>query len=114
MTGAGGSGSLQSRFEDGLRFLTVALALQRDGRHPAAAVSAACDALQCFLSVLDAAAARHLPDPEGRVQRLRAQCVALLSPAQPAEEALRHALEAAGLARDEAARRLPALLSRAD
>lgn len=110
MAEAGPSGSLQRRFEDGLRFLTLALALERDGRHPGAVVSAACDALKCFLAVLDAAAGRHLPDPGGDIHRLRDQCEALLSPRQDPAGALRNAVEAARLARDEAARVLPALL----
>jgi len=109
---AGASGSLQSRFEDGLRFLGVALALERDRRNPGAGVSTACDALACFVAVLDAAAARHLPDPEGRIRRLREQCEALLTPRQGQDDALHNAVEAAMLARDEAARLLPALLGR--
>jgi hypothetical protein len=110
---AGASGSLQSRFEDGLRFLGVALALESDRRHPGAAVSAACDALKCFLSILEAAAGRHLADPDGGIRRLREQCEALLTPRQGQEEALRNALEAARLGRDEAARLLPFLQGRA-
>ncbi len=110
MAEAGPSGSLQQRFEDGLRFLGLALALEEDGRHPGAGVSASCDALRCFLAVLEAAARRRLPDPEGRARHLREQCEALLTPRQDRTEALRHAVEAARLARDEAARLLPALL----
>ena len=111
MNGAGGSGPLQSRFEDGLRFLTLALALERDHRNPAAVVSSACDALGCFLVVLDAAAQRHLPDPDGGIRRLREQCEALLTPRQGSEEAQRHAIDAALLARDQAALLLPRLIA---
>jgi hypothetical protein len=111
--GAGASGQLQSRFEDGLRFLTLALALEQDHRSPAAVVSSACDALNCFLAVLDAAAQRHLPDPAGGLRRLREQCEALLTPRQDAEEAQRHAIDAALLARDQTALLLPRLLGRA-
>lgn len=110
MAGAGASGSLQSRFEDGLRFLGIALALQQDQRHPGAVVSAACDALRCFLEVLEAAASRRLGDPDGGVHRLQEQCRALLDPHQEQGAAGLHALEAARLARDQAARLLPALL----
>jgi len=110
MAGAGASGQFQSRFEDGLRFLTLALALEQDHRNPAAVVSAACDALKCFLAVLDAASRRHLPDPQGGIRRLRAQCEALLTPGQGSEEALRHAIDAALLARDQASLLLPQLL----
>lgn len=110
MAEAGASGSLQSRFEDGLRFLATALALEGDHRNPGAGVSAACDALRCFLTVLEAAARRHLPDPGGNALRLREQCEALLTPRQDLADALRNAVEAARLARDEAARLLPALL----
>lgn len=109
MAEAGACGSLQSRFEDGLRFLGIALALETDGRHPGAGVSSACDALQCFLSILEAAAERHLPDPDGGIRRLREQCEALLTPRQGRQDVLRNALEAAMLARDEAARLLPLL-----
>ncbi len=109
MPEAGASGGLQSRFEDGLRFLGIALALEADGRHPGAVVSSACDALKCFLAILESAAERHLPDPEGDIRRLRGQCQALLAPDQGQDEVLRHALEAALLARDEAARLLPHL-----
>lgn len=113
MPEAGASGGLQTRFEDGLRFLGVALALERDQRHPGAVVSAACDALQCFLSILEAGAGRRLADRDGGVRRLREQCQALLTPSQDQGSAVRHALEAARLARDEAARLLPALLGTA-
>lgn len=112
MAGAGASGRLQSRFEDGLRFLTVALALERDHRSPSAVVSSACDALNCFLAVLDAASRRRLPDPDGGIRRLREQCEALLTPRQDSEEAQRHAIDAALLARDQAALLLPHLLGR--
>jgi hypothetical protein len=109
-SGAGASGQLQGRFEDGLRCLTLALALERDHRSPGAVVSSACNALNCFLAVLDAAAQRHLPDPDGGIRRLREQCEALLTPQQAPEEALRHAIDAALLARDQAALLLPRLL----
>ncbi len=111
MPEAGASGSLQTRFEDGLRFLGIALALEQDQRNPGAGVSAACDALRCFLAVLEAGADRRLGDPDGGIRRLREQCQALLTPSQDQASAVRHALEAACLARDEAARLLPALLS---
>ncbi len=111
MTGTGPSGSPQARFEDGLRFLAAALALEVDHRHSAAIVSAACDAIQCFMVTFDAAAQRHLKDPQGDVTRLRGQLEALLTPRQTPEDAARHALAAARLARDEAARLLPRLLA---
>ena len=107
---AGPTGELQSRFEDGLRFLVAALALATDHRNTAAAISASCDAVRCFLEILTTAAERHLPDPHGEVGRLRDQCVALLSTEQDPEDALRHTLEAARLSRDGAARLLPRLL----
>lgn len=107
---AGPSGPLQSRFEDGLRFLAAALAFQADRRSASAAVSAACDAVQCFLKIFEEAASRHLPDPNGEVPRLRDQCLALLTTHQDAENAMAHAIEAAKLARDQAARLLPRLL----
>ncbi|MBP1773103.1 MAG: hypothetical protein H6P99_2266 [Holophagaceae bacterium] len=115
MTGSGPSGSPQALFEDGLRFLAAALAMDGDTRagatpKSAAIVSTACDAIQCFLVTFEAAAARHLPDPEGEVARLRGQLEALLTPRQAPEAAARHALEAARLARDQAARLLPRLL----
>jgi hypothetical protein len=110
MPEAGASGSLQGRFEDGLRFLSISLALETDGRNPGAVVSAACDALQCFLSILEAGAERHLPDQDGGIRRLRDQCEALLTPRQGQEDVLRNVVEAAMLARDEAARLLPYLL----
>jgi len=106
----GPSGSLQARFEDGLRFLAAALALEVDHRHSAAIVSTACDAIQCFLLVFEAAGQRHLSDPEGETTHLRGQLEALLTPRQSAEEAARHALEAARLARDQAAKLLPRLM----
>ena len=112
---AGPTGELQARFDDGLRFLVAALALatdhrDADHRNPAAAVSAACDAVRCFLAIFTIAAERHLADPHGEVARLRDQCVALLSTEQDPEDALKHALEAARLSRDGAARLLPRLL----
>lgn len=112
MTGASGAtGPLQTRFEDGLRFLATALALGASARNDAASVSAALDALRCFLTVFEAAAERRLPDPEGEMARLRDQCLALLTTRQGASEAALHALEAAQLARDLAARLLPRLLA---
>lgn len=109
-SGSGPSGASQGRFEDGLRFLAAALALEIDRRNSAAIVSASCDAIQCFLAVFEAAARRHLPDPEGEVARLRGQMEALLTPRQAPEEAAGNALEAARLARDQAARLLPGLM----
>lgn len=110
MSGAGPSNPAQGRFEDGLRFLAAALALDADRRHGAAIVTAACDAIQCFLAVFEAAAQRRLPDPEGEIARLRGQLEALLTPSQAPEDAARHALAAARLARDQAARLLPGLM----
>jgi hypothetical protein len=107
---AGPTGPLASSFEDGLRFLATALALASDSRSAAAAVSAACDAIACFLRILGAAAEARLPDPGQDLARLRAQCTALLTPRQGSEEAAAHAIEAARLARDQAARLLPRLL----
>jgi len=107
---AGAAGPLADRFEDGLRFLATAMAVAGDGRSSAAALTAACEALRCFLSILDEAARRHLADPDGEVARLQAQCQALLTLSQAPEEAARHALEAARLARDVAARLMPQLL----
>jgi hypothetical protein len=107
----GPTGELQERFEDGLRFLAAALALRADHRNMAAAISAACDSVRCFLKIFEAAAERHVSDPRGELPRLRDQCVALLTLGQSPEEALDHALEAARLARDEAARLLPRLMT---
>lgn len=107
----GPPGELQHRFEDGLRFLATALALKADRRSAPVATSAACDAVRCFLKIFEAAAERHLPDPKGEMVRLRDQCVALLTLGQTPAEALDHTLEAARLARDEAARLLPQLMS---
>lgn len=107
----GPTGELQGRFEDGLRFLATALALKADRRSLPAAISAACDAVRCFLRIFEAAAERHLPDPRGELPRLRDQCVALLTLGQDPVDALDHALEAARLARDEAARLLPHLMA---
>ena len=106
---AGPGGPLPSQFEDGLRLLAAALALKGDHRSAAAATSAACGAIQCFLKILEAAAARHCPDPDGNVARLRGQCAALLDLGQEPDDALEHALAAARLARDEAARVLVVL-----
>lgn len=110
MTEAGPVGALQRRFEDGLRFLGLALALEEDGRHGGAVVSAACDALRCFLAILEQAARRNLADPEGEVARLQARCGPLLDTRQAPVDASRHALEAALLARDQASRLLPKLM----
>ncbi len=109
---AGSSGALQGAFEDGLRFLATALALEQDHRSAPATVSAACDAIQCFLRIFAAAAELKLPDPDGEIPRLRAQCEALLTPRQSSQEALRNAVEAAILARDQASRLLPLLMAR--
>ncbi len=106
----GPSGLPQARFEDGLRFLATALALDADRRNGAAIVSAACDAIQCFLVIFELGAQRHLADPEDEITRLRGQLEALLTPRQPSEDAARHALNAACLARDQAARLLPGLM----
>jgi hypothetical protein len=107
----GPSSSSQARFEDGLRFLAAALALEADRRNSAAIVSAACDAIQCFLVIFELAGQRRLPDPEEEITRLRGQLEALLTPRQSSGDAARHALDAACLARDQAARLLPELLS---
>jgi len=107
---SGPTGALQDHFDDGLRFLAAALALHVDHRSQSAATSAACDAVKCFLWIFNAAAQRHLPDPRGELTRLRDQCAALLHPDQDSAAALEHALEAARLARDEAARLLPRML----
>ena len=107
----GPTGPAQEQFEDGLRFLAAALALRVDRRSLPAATSSACDAVRCFLGVIALAAERRLPDPGGDLTRLRNQCVALLHPGQEAGEALDHALEAARLSRDEAARLLPRLMA---
>lgn len=109
MTGSGPAGTPQARFEDGLRFLATALALEIDQRNAAAIVTAACEAIQCFLAVFETAAQRHLPDPSGETLRLRGQLEALLTPRQSPRDAALHALEAARLARDQAARLLPGL-----
>ncbi len=101
---AGPAGPLADQFEDGLRLLAASLALKGDHRSAAGAISSGCGAIRCFLKILEAAAGRHLPDPEGNVERLRSQCAALLTLGQDPEDALEHTLEAARLARDEAAR----------
>ncbi|HJV89240.1 MAG TPA: hypothetical protein VJ623_02960 [Holophagaceae bacterium] len=108
----GPGGELQEAFERGLRFLAAGLALHQDHRSGAATVTAACDAIRCFMVILEAAAQRSLPDPGGEVRRLRAQLEALLTPEQGAEEAMMNAVEAARLARDTAAALLPALATR--
>ena len=92
MSGSGSPSQPQARFEDGLRFLAAALAMAPE-RHSAAVVSTACDAIQCFMLTFEAAARRHLPDPEGEILRLRGQLEALLTPRQSPEAAARHALE---------------------
>lgn len=105
----GAAGPLQARFEDGLRFLATALALQSDHRNSAATLSAACDAMKCFLSIFQAAAERHLEDSGGEVARLKSQCEALLYLDQDPEMLLKSVLEAARLSRDQAAALLPKL-----
>jgi hypothetical protein len=106
---SGAAGPPQVHFENGLRFLATALALDVDHRNSAAIVTAACDAIQCFLVTFEVAARRQLPDPEDETSRLRGQLEALLTPRQAPEEAARHALDAALLARDQAAQLLPRL-----
>ena len=108
---AGAGGPQQARFEEGLRFLAAALALELDGRSAKAITTAACDALRCFLEILNEAADRHLPDPDGEVARLRNQLEALLTPRQDSADAAHHAVEAARLARDQAAALLPKLMA---
>ena len=103
---AGLTGPWQAAFEDGLRLLAAALAIRAGHPAAAAAVSSACGALRCFLKVLEAAAARGVPDPDGHLDRLKAQCQALLTLRQDPGDALAHVLEAARLARDAAARAL--------
>ncbi len=105
----GATGPLQVRFEDGLRFLATALALQGDHRNGAATLSAACDAMKCFLSIFQAAAERHLEDRNGEVARLKKQCEVLLHLDQDPEVLLKSAIEAALLSRDQAASLLPEL-----
>jgi len=105
----GAAGPLQARFEDGLRFLATALALQSDHRNSAATLSAACDAMKCFMSIFQAAAERHLEDTGGEIARLKNQCEALLHLDQDPEVLLKSALEAARLSRDQAAALLPKL-----
>jgi len=107
---AGPGGESFSRFEDGLRFLATALALQADRRSPAPAVSAACDTVRSFLKGFAVAAQPQLTDPRGEFLRLGDKCVALLTPEQNAENAVDHAIEAAQLARDQAARVLPRMV----
>jgi hypothetical protein len=99
---AGLQGPLQSVFEDGLRLLAAALAIGGGPRRSSAAITSTCSALRCFLKIIQAGAG--LPDPGGDLARLKAQCEALLSLGQAPEDALAHALEAARLARDAAAR----------
>ena len=101
---AGLQGPLASLFEDGLRLLAAALAIKGGRARSPEAVSSACAALGCFLKILEIGAAKGLPDPDGHLRRLRDQCTALLDPAQAPEEASAHAVEAARLARDAAAR----------
>jgi len=105
MTGpAGPTGPLPDQFEDGLRLLAAALALKGDPRAGAAAISTACGAIRCFLKILEAAANKGYPDPDGSLERLRGQCAALLNLSQDPGDALDHTFQAARLARDEAAR----------
>lgn len=111
MIASGPTGDMASRFEDGLRFLATALALQADHRNQAAATSSACDAVKCFMKILEQAAKRRLPDPSGEVERLRNQCIALMTTAQNGNDAAKHAVEAAILVRDQAARLLPKLMA---
>ncbi|MDR3669346.1 MAG: hypothetical protein P4L36_00790 [Holophaga sp.] len=99
---AGLQGPLQSVFEDGLRLLAAALAIRGGPERSKAAVTSACSAIRCFLKIIQAGTG--LPDPGGDLVRLKAQCEALLSLGQAPEDALVHALEAARLARDAAAR----------
>jgi multidrug efflux pump subunit AcrA (membrane-fusion protein) len=61
--------------------------------------------------IFELGAQRHLPDPESEITRLRGQLEALLTPRQSSEDAARHALDAARLARDQAARLLPMLIN---
>jgi hypothetical protein len=109
-TGLGGPH--QESFEKGLRFLAAALALEADHRHGGAVTTTACDAIRSFVAIFEAAAAQHLADPDGEIHRLRNQLEALLTPGQDAEAAARHAVEAACLARDQAAALLPRLAAR--
>jgi hypothetical protein len=108
---AGLEGPLATVFEDGLRLLAAALAIKGRRTRSPEAVSSACSAIRCFLKILQAGAARRLPDPGGELARLRRQCEALLDPGQDPVEALAHALDAARLARDAAARVLVLLPS---
>lgn len=101
---AGPQGPHQAVFEDGLRLLAAALAIRAGRERSPAAVTSACGAIRCFLKILEAAGGRHLPDPDGDLARLKAQCEALLNLGQEPAEVLGHALEAARLARDAAAR----------
>jgi hypothetical protein len=110
VSSAGPSGPLQERFETGLRFLAAALALEIGHRNAPAIVTAASDALRCFIAVLEAAAKAHLEDRDGEIHRLRNQIEALLTPGQDPAEAAHHAVEAALLARDQAAALLPRLM----
>jgi hypothetical protein len=103
---SGPQGPLAALFEDGLRLLAAALAIGPDPDRRPAAVTSVCGAIRCFLKILESAADRRLPDPGSDVARLRAQCEALLDPGQDSAEVLPHALEAARLARDAAARTL--------
>lgn len=105
-------GRFFDRYGDGLRFLATAQALALDRRHLPAATTAACDALKCFLTILEESARREFPDPDGELGRLRAQCEALLTLRQAPVDALGHALEAARLAQAQAARVLLVLADR--
>jgi hypothetical protein len=106
---SGPQGPLAASFEDGLRLLAAALAIRASGQPPAAAVTSACGAIRCFLKLLEAAEGQRLADPDGSLARLRTQCEALLTPRQEPADALEHALDAARLARDAAARVLALL-----
>ncbi|MBL0212026.1 MAG: hypothetical protein IPQ13_14115 [Holophagaceae bacterium] len=109
LSARGAAGPLQARFEDGLRFLAAALALQSDHRNGAATLSAACDSIKCFLPIFQAAAERRLEDRNGEVARLKSQCEALLDLDQDPERLLSSAIEAARLSRDQAAALIPKL-----
>jgi len=95
-----------------MRFLATALALQNDHRNGAATLSAACDAMKCFVSIFQAAADRHLEDRDGELARLKSQCEALLYLDQTPEALLESVIEAARLSRDQAATLLPKLSGR--
>jgi len=112
VSGASGPiGPHHDQFEGGMAFLAAALAVeQARGSNPAAVVTAAGEALRCFLSILEVAAEKSVVDPE-ELSRLRGQCEALLTLHQSAPDAARHCLEAALLARDAAAEVVPKLMN---